>query len=273
MYSTSLKGKKAWVTGSSRGIGRKIAEFLAECGADVAIHGRNSTNLAQYGEGETLEKTAEELSAKYGVQVLPVCADLTDENEVKQAAEKVQNVFGPLDILVCCAGGSNINNNKIGDKSILNFESEYFHGIMDMNLSPTVFCCREIVPAMMERGFGCVVTIGSIAACGGWKTGGHLAAYPLAKAAIHEYTRCLAAYTRHSNVRVNCVIPGNINTPVTKAKFGGDRANPVSGLSDLEHVGIPEDIASLVHFLCSEGGRYISGQCIRVDGAEQLSPC
>lgn len=109
--------------------------------------------------------------------------------------------------------------------------------------------------------------------CGGWKTGGALAAYPLAKSAIHEYARCLAAHTRHSGVRVNCVIPGNINTSRTRAVYGGDRAVPLPGLSPLEHVGKPEDIASLVHFLCSEGGRYISGQCIRVDGGEQLSPC
>ena len=120
---------------------------------------------------------------------------------------------------------------------------------------------------------GSVVLIGSIAGCGGWKTGGALAAYPLAKSAIHEYARCLAAHTRHSGVRVNCVIPGNINTPRTRAVYGGDRAVPLPGLSPLEHVGKPEDIASLVHFLCSEGGRYISGQCIRVDGGEQLSPC
>ena len=92
-------------------------------------------------------------------------------------------------------------------------------------------------------------------------------------AGVHEYTRCLAAYVRHAGVRVNCVIPGNINTPRTRELYGGDRITPTPGLSSLEHVGTPEDIASLVLFLCSEGGRYISGQCIRVDGGEQLFPC
>lgn len=272
MYSTSLRGKKAWVTGSSRGIGRKIAEFLAECGADVAIHGRSSTNLAQYGEGASLEAVAAELSKRCGVNILPVCADLGIEEETHRAATEIRSRFGELDILVCCAGGSNTTSGK-RDHSILDFDSVYFRGIMDMNLYPTAYCCREIVPEMMKRGSGSVVTIGSIAGCGGWKTGGHMAAYPLAKAVIHEYTRCLAAYTRHSNVRVNCVIPGNINTPRTRALYRGDREEPLPGLSPLEHVGTPEDIASLVQFLCSEGGRYISGQCIRVDGAEQLSPC
>ena len=69
------------------------------------------------------------------------------------------------------------------------------------------------------------------------------------------------------------MIPGNINTPTTRLRFGGDRAEPVAGLSRLEHVGKPEDIARLVLFLCGPGGEYISGQCIRVDGGEQLFPC
>ncbi len=271
MYSSSLKGKNAWVTGSSRGIGRIVAEFLAECGANVAIHGRNATNLAQYGEGETLEAVAEEMAERFGVRIVPVCGNLGREEEAARAAATVRSKLGEPDILVCCAGGTNVEG--VRDKSILEFESGYFRGIMDMNLYSSVFCCREIVPEMMRRENGSVVLIGSIAGCGGWKTGGALAAYPLAKSAIHEYARCLAAHTRHSGVRVNCVIPGNINTPRTRAVYGGDRAVPLPGLSPLEHVGKPEDIASLVHFLCSEGGRYISGQCIRVDGGEQLSPC
>lgn len=79
MYSSSLKGKNAWVTGSSRGIGRIVAEFLAECGANVAIHGRNATNLAQYGEGETLEAVAEEMAERFGVRIVPVCGNLGRE--------------------------------------------------------------------------------------------------------------------------------------------------------------------------------------------------
>lgn len=268
MYSTSLQGKKAWVTGSSRGIGRKIAEFFAESGADVAIHGRNGTNLAEYGEGTSLTDAAAELAERTNVRVIPVCGDLGDETETRRTADEVRTKLGEPDILVCCAGGDGRC-----DRSILDFDSVYFRTIMDRNLYPTAFCCREIVPEMMKRGSGCVVTIGSIAGCGGWKTAGALAAYPLAKAAVHEYTRCLAAYTRHCGVRVNCVIPGNINTPRTRALYGGDRTSPIPGLSPLEHVGTSEDIASLVQFLCSDGGKYISGQCIRVDGAEQLSPC
>ena len=184
MYSSSLKGKNAWVTGSSRGIGRIVAEFLAECGANVAIHGRNATNLAQYGEGETLEAVAEEMAERFGVRIVPVCGNLGREEEAARAAATVRSKLGEPDILVCCAGGTNVEG--VRDKSILEFESGYFRGIMDMNLYPSVFCCREIVPEMMRRENGSVVLIGSIAGCGGWKTGGALAAYPLAKSAIQR---------------------------------------------------------------------------------------
>ena len=89
MYSTSLKGKIAWVTGSSRGIGRTIAEFLAECGADVALHGRSDARLVQYQEGTTLSDAAEQLSARCGVRVLPVHADLGNEEEARRAAAEM----------------------------------------------------------------------------------------------------------------------------------------------------------------------------------------
>ena len=95
----------------------------------------------------------------------------------------------------------------------------------------------------------------------------------MAKSTIHQYTRLLAKKLRHDGIPVNCIIPGNINTPSTRIRFGGDREKPVEGLSRLEHVGKPEDIAHLAVFLCGPGGEYISGQLIRVDGAEQLSPC
>ncbi len=182
MYSSSLKGKNAWVTGSSRGIGRIVAEFLAECGANVAIHGRNATNLAQYGEGETLEAVAEEMAERFGVRIVPVCGNLGREEEAARAAATVRSKLGEPDILVCCAGGTNVEG--VRDKSILEFESGYFRGIMDMNLYPSVFCCREIVPEMMRRENGSVVLIGSIAGCGGWKTGGALAIMPAFSAIV-----------------------------------------------------------------------------------------
>lgn len=121
---------------------------------------------------------------------------------------------------------------------------------------------------------GRILTVGSIAACGGIKTkGAHHVPYAIGKAAVQEYTRLLAAQLRHDGIPVNCIIPGNINTPSARLRFGGDRETPREGLSRLEHVGKPEDVAALALFLCGPGGEYISGQLIRVDGGEQTWPC
>lgn len=268
--------KTAWITGSSRGIGRAIAEAFAAEGHNVVLHGRNRTNLAQTGEGNDLEEVAKEMAEKYGTEVLAVCGDLTKEEDVRRSVKEIHGRFGKIDFLICNAGGGNLTGTddpKTQRGTCLDFDLDSWKKRIDLQLLPTILCCREIAPGMAERGFGRIVTIGSIAACGGNKTMGTNAPYATAKAAVQQYTRCLAGSLRHANIPVNCVVPGNINTPYTKAAFGGNRITPVPGTSRLEQVGRPEDIAALVLFLCGKGGEYISGQLIRVDGGEQLYPC
>lgn len=271
------KNKTAWVTGSSRGLGRCIAEKLAAEGCNVVISGRNQTNLQSSGEGNTLDEVAAEISKKYGVRCIAVCGLLSDEETVKQHLDEIHEKMGRIDYLVCAAGGGNVktalkmefSTDYAGD-----FDLDSVKSMIDHNLIPTMLCCRAVIPDMRENGFGRIITIGSIAGCGGNKNGSDgFAAYSMTKSAVHQYTRLLAKYLRHDGIPVNCIIPGNINTPSTRLRFGGDRAKPVDGLSRLEHVGTPDDIANLAVFLCGPGGEYISGQLIRVDGAEQLSPC
>lgn len=266
----------AWVTGSSRGIGRAIAEAFAAAGHNVVIHGRNRTNLSQTGEGEDLEKTAGEMSRRYGTGVMALCGDLTREGVVRDITDKIRNRFGSIDFLICNAGGGNLSGRDdpaTPRGTCLEFDLADWKKRIDQQLLPTVLCCREVAPLMAERAFGRIITIGSIAACGGNKTMGGNAPYAAAKAAVQQYTRCLAGQLRHANIPVNCVVPGNINTPYTRATYGGERITPDPGKSRLEQIGKPEDIASLVLFLCGPGGEYISGQLIRVDGGEQLYPC
>ena len=263
-----LQGKIAWVTGSSRGIGRCIAEMLAAEGCDVAISGRNQTNLQSSGEGTSVDDVAAQIARTHGVRCVAVCGELSREEEVARCADEVRRALGPIDILVCAAGGPG------DDGSASVFDAGHLHASIDRNLLTTMLCCRAAVPDMRERGAGRIVTIGSIAGCGGNKTGGvAYSAYSVAKSAIHQYTRILAAELRHDGIPVNCIVPGDINTPTMRIRFGGDRASPIPGLSRLEHVGTPEDIARLAVFLCGPGGEYISGQVIRVDGGQQLSPC
>lgn len=275
--SEYCKGKTAWVTGSSRGIGRAIAKALAEQGCSVILHGRNQTNLRTSGEGDTLDKVAEEIAAEYHVRTAVVCGALTDEKEVARCVEEIHAKMGQIHFLICCAGGGNLKSALDWDMprcSAFDFELEFVRNSLDQNLLSAMLCCRAVVPEMLKNGFGRIVTVGSIAGCGGHKTEGDaFFAYSLAKNGVQQYTRLLAAKLRHDNIPVNCIIPGNINTPSTRLRFGGDRVNPVDGLSRLEHVGKPEDIAALAAFLCDKGGEYITGQLIRVDGGEQLSPC
>ena len=271
------RNKTAWITGSSRGIGRCIAEKLAEAGCNVVISGRNQTNLRSSGEGNTVDEAAEEIARKYGVRCIAVCGELSDENTVKHCMDEIREKMGPVDYLICAAGGGNVGTalkNGFPQDCASDFDLTSVKATFDHNLISVMLCCRAVIPDMCASGFGRIITVGSIAGCGGNKTGGGgFAAYSLAKSAVHQYTRLLAAKLRHDGIPVNCIIPGNINTPTTRIRFGGDREKPIEGLSRLEHVGKPEDIAHLAVFLCGPGGEYISGQMFRVDGAEQLSPC
>ncbi len=272
------QGKTVWVTGSSRGIGRGIARAFADSGCSVALHGRTFTNLRNSGEGNDLRNVAENMSAETGSPVRAFQGNLSDESDVRRCAEEIRSAFGKIDFLVCCAGGVSLHGEiapgAMPHDGAFDFSPEQTTSMFQINLLPTMLCCRETVPEMISNGFGRIVTIGSIAGCGGHKTGGaNHAGYSLAKSAVHQYTRLLAARLRHDGIPVNCIIPGNINTPTTRMRYGGDREHPLDGFSRLEHVGTPEDIARLAVFLCGPGGEYISGQCIRVDGGEQLSPC
>ena len=270
-------GKTAWVTGSSRGLGRCIAEKLAEAGCDVVISGRNQTNLRSSGEGISVDEAAAEIARKYGVRCIAVCGELSCEEGVARCVSEVHEKMGRIDFLICAAGGGNVGTalkKAMPHDYASDFDLGSVKATLGHNLLSAMLCCRAVVPEMRANGFGRIITVGSIAGCGGNKNGrSGFAAYSVAKSAVHQYTRLLAANLRHDGIPVNCIVPGNINTPSTRIRFGGDREKPVEGLSRLEHVGKPEDIAHLAVFLCGPGGEYITGQLIRVDGGEQLSPC
>lgn len=281
MDENRLDGQTAWVTGSSRGIGRAVAEALAAAGARVALHGSNRFHGRVTGEGNDLRETAAEMAKRTGAEVLAVVGDLTHEEEVRRIAAEIRAQWERIDILVCCAGGgeaaSGVADGRYGrveHNDCLSISLVDFQAILARNLMTAVLCCREVAPEMIERATGRIITFGSIAGCIGWPRGGG-AAYSAAKAAVHEYTRCLAEQLRPHNIPVNCVLPGHINTPRTKAVYAGDRCRTAAeaGHSRLEHVGRPEDVAALVRFLCGPGGEYISGQILRVDGGSQTFPC
>ena len=275
MATKQLTGKIAWVTGSSRGIGRVIAEHLARCGAAVAIHGTTPTSTRAFGEADSLKAVAQDIAAASGVQVLPVTGDLSNEATVKNATSTIRGEFGRIDILVNCAGGDiGAQGTKApgGGKPKLNnaidMAYEDIKSVLDRNLMTCILVSREVATEMMQRKSGCIVNFGSISGLYGH---GESAIYGTAKAAVHEYSRCLAMMLREYNVRVNAVAPGDIVT----ARFVATRTLDESMLpkdGTLVRYGTPEEIAHMVEYLVTDNARYITGQVIRIDGGKQCWP-
>jgi len=270
-----LEGKVAWVTGSSRGLGRVIADHLASLGARVVIHGTGPYSTRALNEGESLEAVAREMADRRGVPVLPVWGDLTDPQVVKDLVDQIHERFGRIDILVNCAGGD------IGAKGVtapmagkpegndaIHISVEDIRTVLDRNLMTCILCCRQVAPEMMERKSGWIVNIGSIAGLQGIVNS---AIYATAKAAVHEYTRCLAAMMRPYNVYVNAVAPGETVTKRFLASRTIDESMMVKG-GTLVRYGWPIEIARVVGFLVSEEASYLTGQVIRVDGGKQCWP-
>ena len=195
--SKRLAGKVAWVTGSSRGIGRAVAAHLAELGADVAIHGTTPTSTQAFDEAESLDAVAKEIAKETGANVLAVHGDLTDPDVVENHVDSIRSHFGHIDILVNNAGGDIGTQGVTGENAgkpvandAINVSLEDIRTVLDRNLMTCILPCREVAPEMAERKQGWIVNIGSIAGLSGHA---REVVYGVSKAAVHEYTRCLAA--------------------------------------------------------------------------------
>ena len=275
MSGKRLTGKVAWVTGSSRGIGRVVADHLASLGARVVVHGTTPMSTRQLNEADSLDAVATEIADAHGVEVLAVHGDLTSENVVEDLHARIVERFGPIDILINNAGGDigvrgvtaeNAGKPLVNDAVEIPMEDVRI--ILDRNLMTCILVSRAVVPSMIEREQGRIVTIGSIAGLSGHR---REVIYATAKAAAHEYTCCLAAQLRPHGVNANVLAPGEIITP----RFMASRPTREERMvreGPLTRYGWPEEVAKAVEFLVTEDGSYITGQVLRIDGGAQIFP-
>jgi 3-oxoacyl-[acyl-carrier protein] reductase len=270
-----LAGRVAWVTGSSRGLGRVMAARLCALGASVAVHGTRFDSPKSFGEGESMEQVARDVAAGAGGVAVPVWGDVTDEAEVARMAGELRGRLGRIDILVACAGGDiGAGGTGVGrggrpsPDDCVGIPLADVRAVLDRNLLSCILCCRVVAPEMMTRRDGRIITIGSIAGTFGRDDG---ALYAVAKAAVHEYTRCLAVQLRPYNVPVNCVAPGGTvtNRFLVIHEIEQDK---LAEEGTLVRYGRPREVADVVAFLAGDAGRFISGQVIRVDGGSQCWP-
>ena len=247
-----LKGKRALVTGAARGIGRGIAEVFAEEGADVAINDVSNMPLA--------EDVARSIRSK-GVRAMTAQADVAKRSEVEPMIDKVWKELGPIDILVNNAGIETI-------VSFLELTDEQWTRLVDTNLRGAWLCsqvfCRR---ALTEGRAGSIVNIGSIQAAKVLPGRTH---YAPAKLALEALTRNMSAEVTPSGIRVNCIHPGLIDTPMTEWVMKDATILPlILAQISLGRAGEPREIGKVAAFLASDEASYLTGQSIFVDGGWQ----
>ncbi len=264
-----LEGKTALITGAGRGLGRAFAERLAALGCAVGIHGMRENGPAEYGEGTTLTDTARQIGDLHRVRSVRVLADLTVAADVERITLETTQTLGPIDILVHNAGGDiAAQGGKPNPNDAVNIKEIDVRAVLDRNLLSTILMCQQVSRQMMARRTGRIITISSIAAFKGNEAG---AIYSTAKAAVVEYTRCLAAQLRPYDITVNSLAPGDTRT----GRFLGTRAVAAERMvteGTLDRIGTVDEVTRVIEFFAGPLGAFVTGQVLRVDGGSQIWP-
>jgi Tropinone reductase 1 len=243
----TLKGKKALVTGATRGIGKAITKELLELGADVFIISRNQADI----DAEVIRYT-EQAGCAAGLK-----CDVTLKEDRVALLKKIESDWGSLDILVNNAG----TNTR---RKTLDSDTEDFEKIMSLNLGSVFEMSRLFHPMLKASGAGSIVNVASVA---GFTSVGTGSPYAASKAGMIHLTRYLSVEWAKENIRVNAVAPWYIRTPLAESVLKNEQyLNSVLSRTPLGRIGIPEEVAAAVAFLCMPAASYITGECISVDG-------
>ena len=258
-----LADRTAFITGGGRGIGRAVALAFAREGARVFVVARTEAEVG---------RVAAEVNAEFSHAAAHAACDVADPRSVEEAFAAAREFFGAgIDVLVNNAGVA--DSSKFAETS-----DEFWRRHLDINLTGTFYCMRAALPPMVERGWGRVVNVASVAG----KTGApYVAAYTASKHGVVGLTRSVALEVARTGVTVNAVCPGYVDTDMTtraveniRAKTGrsaADALEAIKRMSPQQRLVSPEEVAALALLLASHDGRGITGQAINVDGGTLLS--
>jgi NAD(P)-dependent dehydrogenase (short-subunit alcohol dehydrogenase family) len=244
-----LTGKVAIITGSSRGIGRAIAEALADHGAKVVISSRKA---------EACAEAADAINGRHPGAAIVVPANISSKNELQNLVDETRRTLGRIDILVCNAA----SNPYYGPMS--GITDEQFRKILDNNVIANHWLIQMVAAEMIERREGSIIIVSSI---GGLKASAVIGAYNISKAADFQLARNLAAEFGPHQVRVNCIAPGLIRTDFARALWENPQTlKMVTMHTPMQRIGEPHEIAGAAVFLASPASTFVTGQAIVVDG-------
>jgi D-xylose 1-dehydrogenase len=236
----SLKGKRVLVTGGGSGIGAGIVEAFAAQGSDVVFF-------------DISEEESNEVAQRTGARFHRV--DLTDTAATKQTIRAIIDEGGPIEVLVNNA--ANDDRHDVDDVT-----EDYWDNRLNVNLKHQFFCAQAVVPGMREKGGGVIINMGSIS----WHLGlPNLCLYETCKAAIEGLTRALARELGPDDIRVSCVVPGNVRTPRQLKWYTPEGEAEIVNAQCLKGRLVPQDVAALILFLTSDDARLITGHEIFVD--------
>lgn len=240
-------GKVALVTGGTRGIGLAIAHGLGEAGVKLVVTARTDA----HGGVKSLRDAGHEVEF--------IAADLTDPDAPARLVAATEKRFGGLDILINNAGVAAHGASEQFDDGRVNL-------VMDLNFNALFRCCRAAIPAMRKRGGGAIVNIGSISALIS-NIPQAQAIYNASKAAVHMLSQSLGSELATSNIRVNAIAPGYIETEMTAGGLANPEWAPTwRSMTPMDRVGQPEEIATAALFLATPASSYMTGAVIVIDG-------
>jgi NAD(P)-dependent dehydrogenase (short-subunit alcohol dehydrogenase family) len=251
MDTLTLTGKVALVTGSSRGIGKQIAQTLGQQGATIYLNGRDEKNLAQ-----TVARCREA-----GIDAYGIAGDVTDEKFAKHCTAYMKKRSGRIDILVNNVGATQWR--MFRDLSLEQWESE-----LRANLTAAFLMDKAVVPMMEENEAGKIIHIGSIAGGIRSRVGG--IAYSTAKSGLIGFTKTLALETGAHHINVNAVVAGAVDVGMSQEMYSHEKLDSLAKRTPLGRLATAEDIANAVFFFASPLSDFVTGQILTVDGGFTL---